>query len=258
MSKINMSHFYSFFAYERDLFYNLDFGNGIKCILCERVTSVAWLMTALLPPSVSFCFPGGPVNSILPTPPMVVWYLSDYKPQPTANRNCPSRSVSTAWQRHGIIYSFIHSCCTGQKNTALKLKRWSRVKRCHVKIWGATFWSHWLGCSAAWAFSFKLTFAAWKRWVVHSSASMGGWAAAEQCVNESGVWCTVAVSWVEKRSTYVRQAWWWLMPAFINTHCSYELPLLLSPHKPSLFPHWWNIETPVRTTIECDWDGGFA
>lgn len=189
---------------------------------------------------------------------MVVWYLSDYKPQPTANRNCPSRSVSTAWQRHGIIYSFIHSCCTGQKNTALKLKRWSRVKRCHVKIWGATFWSHWLGCSAAWAFSFKLTFAAWKRWVVHSSASMGGWAAAEQCVNESGVWCTVAVSWVEKRSTYVRQAWWWLMPAFINTHCSYELPLLLAPHKPSLFPHWWNIETPVRTTIECDWDGGFA
>lgn len=64
MSKINMSHFYSFFAYERDLFYNLDFGNGIKCILCER------------PPSVSFCFPGGPVNSILPPPP---WSCDTYR-----------------------------------------------------------------------------------------------------------------------------------------------------------------------------------
>lgn len=228
----------------------LEMGSSAFCASAWRQWP-DWWQPSYLPLSLSASL------GVLLTP-FIVWYLSDYKPQPTANRNCPSRSVSTAWQRHGIIDSFIHSCCTGQKNTALKLKRWSRVKRCHVKIWGATFWSHWLGCSAAWAFSFKLTFAAWKRWVVHSSASMGGWAAAEQCVNESGVWCTVAVSWVEKRSTYVRQAWWWLMPAFINTHCSYELPLLLSPHKPSLFPHWWNIETPVRTTIECDWDGGFA
>lgn len=79
MSKINMTHLYSFFAYERDLFCNLDFGNGIKCILCERVTSVAWLMTALLPPSVSFCFPGGPVNSILPPHPPTPWSCDTYR-----------------------------------------------------------------------------------------------------------------------------------------------------------------------------------